>query len=339
MKLPVRVGVIGCGYWGPNLIRNFNELQTANLVAVADLREDRLSIIHNSYPHVAITRDYKALFSMDLDAVVIATPPSTHFTLAEECLLQGLDILVEKPMTLNSQHAQALIDLAEAKNKILMVGHTFEYSPPVRKLKEIIDSGELGSIYYIDSVRVNMGLFQKDLDVLWDLAPHDISILTYLINSEPISVSAHGMSCVLDGVYDLAYMNLVFPDNIMAHVHVSWLDPCKIRRTTIVGSKKMVVYDDVDNEKIKIYDKGIDPPPYPNTGTFEEFQLSYRNGNIVIPNIRYTEPLKLECEHFIDSILNRSIPCSNGQDGLRVVRILEAAQKSLKNGHQLEKVR
>ena len=333
----VRIGVIGCGYWGPNLIRNLNDIPDATLVSVADLREDRLSIIQKSYPHVITTTDYKSLFSMDLDAVVIATPPSTHYSLAEECLRWGLNVLIEKPMTLKSQDSQALIDLAEARDLVLMVGHTFEYNPAVQMLKEIIETGELGSIYYIDAIRVNLGLFQQNLDVLWDLAPHDISILLYLLNNDPISVSAQGMSCVFNGVCDLAYMNLIFPDNILAHVHVSWLDPCKIRRITVVGSKKMVVYDDVEADKIKIFDKGIDSLPY--TGSFQDFQLSYRNGNIIIPNIRFTEPLKLECEHFVDCVLNHSTPRSNGFDGLRVVRVLEAAQVSLLNGHHQEMLR
>lgn len=333
----VRVGVIGCGYWGPNLIRNFNELPEASVVAVADFRADRLEMIRNAYPHVAVTDDYRMLFSMNLDAVVIATPPNTHFPLAQECMQNGLHVLIEKPMTLNSQDAQALIDLSEAKGVTLMVGHTFEYNPAVRMLKEIIDSGELGSIFYLDAVRVNLGMFQKNLDVLWDLAPHDISILLYLLEFDPISVSAQGMSCVLNGICDLAYLNLVFPENVLAHVHVSWLDPCKMRRVTVVGSKKMVVYDDVDDHKIKIYDKGIDTTPY--SDAYLDFKLSYREGNIIIPNVHFTEPLKLECEHFVECILTGATPHSNGVDGLRVVRILEAAQVSLLNGHHQELIR
>ena len=332
----VKVGAIGYGYWGPNLVRNFVENPNCDLVMVADLKDERLSKIKSSYPRVLVTKDYKDLFGQGLDAVVIATPPPTHYPLVKECLEHGLHVLVEKPITLNSKHAEELIELSKKNGLVLMVGHTFEYNAAVHTLKALIDSGELGQIYYVDAARLNLGLFQRDLNVLWDLAPHDISILLYILNLIPISVSAHGMPFVNDGIHDVVYMNMVFPDNILAHIHVSWLDPCKVRRVTVVGSKKMVVYNDIESlEKIRIYDKGVDKPPY--TETFGEFQLSYRYGDVVIPNIRLPEPLQKECQHFLDCIINCTDPQSDGQDGLRVVKIIEAAQRSLdRNGKNQE---
>jgi predicted dehydrogenase len=327
----IRVGVIGCGYWGPNLIRNFVSLPSSEVIIVADLQQERLNHVRSIYPRIKVTQDYRELFKSDLDAAVVATPPGTHFQIARECLSHGLHTFVEKPITLDSQEAEELILLADERNLTLMVGHTFEYNSAVRELKEVITSGELGKIFYIDMVRVNLGLFQSDLNVLWDLAPHDISILSYILGMQPDSVSAHGEACLVPGKYDIAYLNLKYPENILAHVHVSWLDPCKVRRTTVVGSKKMLVYDDLEPlEKIKIYDKGVDTPPY--TDSYDDFQYSYRYGDIVIPYIQLTEPLRIECQDFLDSIVdeNRS-PQSSGEVGLSVLQVLEAAQKSLDN--------
>jgi predicted dehydrogenase len=325
-----RIGIIGCGYWGPNLIRNFFEMSCTEVVAVADLRQERLNAIHNSYPKIQVTKDYKELFNMDLDAIVIATPPKTHYKIANECLEHGLHVMVEKPLTLSSADSRALCNLAEQKELTLMVGHTFVFNPAVQILKQMIESGELGKIYYIDTARLNLGLFQNGLNVIWDLAPHDISILLYLLGVDPITISAQGDSFIIDGVHDVVYMNMEFPGKIMAHVHISWLDPCKVRRVTVVGSKKMAVYNDLESvEKIKIYDKGVDAPQY--TNSFDDFQCSYRYGDILIPNIRLSEPLRLECQHFIESIDEHHKPRSSGEEGLRVVRILEAAQQSLVN--------
>lgn len=328
----IRVGVIGCGYWGPNLIRNFIEIGSSEVVMVADLKEDRLTHIRSSYPQVRTTLNYRDLFSQNLDAVVIATPPSTHYSLTKECLDRGYHVMVEKPITTNSRDAEALINAAAEKDRILMVGHTFEYNAAVHALKDMIGNGELGQIYYVDTARLNLGLFQKNLNVLWDLAPHDISILMYVLDRRPLSVSAHGSPCVFEGIYDVVYIDMIFPDNILAHIHVSWLDPCKVRRTTVVGSKKMVVYNDIESaEKIKIYDKGVDKPLY--TDSFADFHFNYRSGDILIPNIRVSEPLRQECQHFLDCIENHCEPRSSGRDGLDVVKVLEAAQRSLqKNG-------
>lgn len=332
---PIKVGVVGYGYWGPNLTRNFYELPASDLVAVADLSEDRRKQAQVRYPNLVLKREYQELFDLGLEAVVVATPPATHYSIAKDCLEHNLNVLIEKPLTLKSEHAEELIKLANEKGLTLMVGHTFEYNSAVHALKRYIDSGELGQIYYIDAARLNLGLFQRDSNVLWDLAPHDISILLYLLEKRPLFVSAQGSPCVFEGIHDVAYVNLVFPDNITAHIHVSWLDPCKVRRITVVGSKKMAVYNDIENEsKIKLYDKGVDAPEY--TNGFGEFHCNYRTGDITIPNIRFTEPLRQECQHFIDSIVNHTKPCSDGQDGLEVVKILEAAQHSLMNGQAKE---
>jgi predicted dehydrogenase len=325
---PIKVGVIGFGYWGPNLTRNFYEIPSSQLIAIADMKEDQRLRAKARYPGITLTADYRDLFKMGLDAVVISTPPKTHFRIAKDCLLQGLNVLVEKPMTLNSRDAEELIELADKKGLTLMVGHTFEYDSAMQRMKEYIEDEELGQLYYIDTARLNLGLFQRDSNVIWDLAPHDISILLYLLDKQPVSVSAQGMPCVIPGVYDVAYLSLVFPDNLTAFVHVSWLDPCKVRRVTVVGSKKMAVFNDIGSEgKVKIYDKGIDAPAY--TNGFGEFQYNYRSGDITIPNIRYIEPLRQECQHFIDCVVNHTEPKSSGRSGLRVIKILEAAHRSL----------
>jgi predicted dehydrogenase len=326
----IRVGVIGSGYWGPNMIRNFAEFPNAELVAVADLRPERLLQVQQRYPSVLVTENFRDFFAMNLDAVVIATPPATHYAIGRECLQHGLHTLIEKPITLDSAHAEELIQIAAHRDLTLMVGHTFEYNAAVRELKHLIDSGELGDIYYINAVRVNLGLFNPKMNVLWDLAPHDISIVLYLLNQQSAFVSAQGTSCIFKGVHDIAYLNMRFPDGMLAHIHVSWLDPNKTRRITVVGSKKMVVYDDIEPlEKIKIYDKGVDAPPY--TESYGDFQCSYRYGSIVIPHITFTEPLREECKHFLDSITNQTRPLTDGHNGLHVVRVLESADWSLQN--------
>jgi len=243
--------------------------------------------------------------------------------------------LVEKPLTANSGEAQSLIDLAKEHKRLLMVGHTFEYNPAVIMLKDIIKSGKLGQVYYLNAARVNLGIFQQDINVVWDLAPHDLSILLYVLEMDPVSVSARGAAYVQPGIHDVAYLTLQFPNQIMAGVQVSWLDPCKIRRITVVGSQKMIVYDDLEpDEKIKIYDKGVDKPPY--SDTFEQFKLSYRYGEVTSPRVPTDEPLHLECAHFIECIREGKTPRSSGEAGLKIVRILEKAQKSLLNGGQGE---
>lgn len=327
----IKVGIIGYGYWGPNLARNFYEIPSSELVVIADQKEEQLKRAQSKYPQVKLAKDYKDLFNMGLDAVVVSTPPKTHFKIAKDCLLNNLNVLAEKPLTLDSQQAQELIELAESKGLTLMVGHTFRYNSAIHAMKKFIENKELGDIYYIDTARLNLGLFNRDTNVIWDLAPHDISILLYMLNEKPISVSAQGMPCVTPGVYDVAYINLIFPNNLTAYVHVSWLDPCKVRRVTIVGSKKMAVFNDVAIEgKIKIYDQGVDAPAY--TNGFGEFQYSYRHGDITIPNIKFVEPLREECQDFINSIINHTEPNSSARSGLHVIKILEAAMHSIANG-------
>jgi len=327
----LRVGIIGYGYWGPNLTRNFYELPSAELVAIADLNEERLKQAQLKYPHVVIKRDYHELFDLNLDAVVVSTPPASHFQIAKDCLEHNLHVLVEKPITLKSEDGEELVELADSKGLTLMVGHTFRYNSAVHAMRRFIENKDLGDVYYIDTARLNLGLFNRDSNVIWDLAPHDISILLYLLNEKPISVSAQGMPCITPGVYDVAYINLIFPNNLTAYVHVSWLDPCKVRRVTIVGSKKMAVFNDMEIEgKIKIYDKGVEAPAY--TNGFGEFQYSYRHGDITIPNVKYVEPLREECQDFINSIVNHTEPNSSARCGINVIKIIEAALLSMANG-------
>jgi len=331
----IRIGIVGAGYWGPKLIRNFHDLPTATVSMVCDLRKDRLDHIRGLYPTAQITQDFRALLGPDTDAVAIATPVASHFALARAALLAGKHVLVEKPLTTNSTDAQELINLAARHKRVLMVGHTFEYNPAVIVLKDIIKTGTLGQIYYINAIRVNLGIFQQDINVLWDLAPHDLSILLFLLDTAPTAVSARGAAYVQPGIHDVAYMTLTFPNQVMAGIQVSWLDPCKIRRITVVGSKQMVVYDDLEpQEKIRVYDKGVDRPPY--SDTYEQFKLSYRYGEVTAPPIPADEPLHLECEHFVDCIRKGNKPRSDGEVGLQIVRILEKAQTSLLNGGQGE---
>jgi predicted dehydrogenase len=333
----IKMGIIGYGYWGPNLTRNFMEIPDSDVLVVSDLDEDRLKKLKSNYSHINVTTNYHDLFTMGLEAVAIATPPVTHYKIAMDCMDHGLHVLVEKPITVNSVHAEKMIEIAKEKDLILMVGHTFEFNGAVHTLKKLIKTGELGNIYYLDSARLNLGLFQNGLNVIWGLAPHDISILNYLMECTPLNVSAQGTTCVIQGLHDTAYINLRYPNDILAHIHVSWLDPCKVRRITVVGSKKMAVYNDVESlEKIKIFDEGVETPVY--TGDIQDFKYLYRYGDILIPNIRFTEPLRLECQHFLDCITNHTQPISNGEDGLRVVKIIEAAQQSLVNNGREERL-
>jgi predicted dehydrogenase len=282
------------------------------------------------YPSVEVLSDYKELLQRpDLSAVVIATPVKMHYPIAKEFLLQGKHVFIEKPLTHSYETALDLVKLAEEKKKVLMVGHTFEYTAAVNKAKQIVENGELGKILYISSIRVNLGLFQPDINVVWDLAPHDISIILYILGETPISVNSQGKAHFQKDIEDVATTTLNFRSGVIAFIHSSWLDPNKIRKTTIVGSKKMLVYDDIEpQEKIKIYDKGVDVPPYYDT--YAEFQFSYRYGDIYSPKIEDYEPLKKESDHFLECIRTGRAPLSDGYSGLRVVSILEASSKSLK---------
>lgn len=329
---PVRVGIIGLGYWGPKLARNLHNLPGVSMAMASDLSQERLDDLRKVYPDIALTRDYKDLLSDSLDAIVIATPVYTHHQLAREALLAGKHVFVEKPLTGNSAHGEELLSLAKERNLRLMVGHTFVYNPGVEAIKRVIQSGELGDIYYLNSARVNLGLLQPDINVMWDLAPHDLSILNYILDDDPLKVSALGSVYVnkSHNLPEVVYINLRYKNDVIANLHVSWLDPVKIRRLTVVGSKKMLVYDDISDNKVMLYDKGVDVPPY--SITEEEFQASYRNGPESVVPYEWVEPLHAECDHFIDCIRTGNSPRSDGEKGLKVVKILESAQRSLING-------
>jgi len=326
----MKIGVIGCGYWGPNLIRNFIQSNRVQEIFCCDLDPKRLDRVKNLYPSVHVCSDYKELLHLsDLDAVAIATPVRTHHPIAREFLLQGKHVLVEKPLTHSYETALELVKLAEMNKRVLMVDHTFEYASAVKKIKTIVESAELGDILYVSSIRVNLGLFQPDINVVWDLAPHDISIILYLLNKVPESVNCQGKAHYKANIEDVATTSLNFENGVIAFIHNSWLDPNKIRKTTIVGSKKMLVYDDIETqEKIKIYDKGVEVPPYYDT--FADFHFSYRYGDIHSPRIDDYEPLKKECDHFLRCIGEEECPQTDGYNGMRVVAILEAASKSLR---------
>jgi len=325
----IKVGVIGYGYWGPNLVRNFMEAQGSTVVAVCDQRSERLVQLQTRFPTVKTFDNSAALFQdPEIDAIVIATPVSSHFELAMAALQSDKHVLVEKPLASNSEQATRLIDEAERRNKILMVDHTFVYTSAVRKIRELITSNALGDIYYYDAVRVNLGLFQHDVNVIWDLAIHDLSIMEYVLPSKAIAVSATGISNVPGQPANVAYITLFFEAPQIAHVHVNWLTPVKVRHTLIGGSEKMILYDDLDpSEKVKIYDKGITVSQSPEA--VYEMLVSYRSGDMWAPRLDATEALLTEALHFIDCIENNKKPETDGHAGLRLVRIVEAAEKSL----------
>jgi len=325
----LEIGVIGCGYWGPNLVRTFLEIPGTPVKAVADRKQDRLDQMRFRHPQIEhFFRDYRELIQLDLDAVVVSTPPETHFEIVSAALEQGLDVLVEKPLSTDAASARRLVDLARRHDRILMVGHIGAYNPAVRALKEMITQGELGEIRYIDAVRVGLGSFHPSLNVIWDLAPHDVAIMCYLLDEAPTSVSTRGIACIQDSIEDIAYMTLMFPNGVLAHSRMSWLDPRKTRRITVVGSRKMVVYDDLEtHEKLKVYDKRVDT--IRESDTFGEYQFAYHYGSVVSPFIHFEEPLRVECLHFIECVANRRQPLTGGPEGVSVVEVVEAAQRSL----------
>ncbi len=329
----IRVGVVGLGYWGARVLRNFAELPECEVTAICDARSDRLSAARNKYPQALATNDYDQIFDGDLiDAVVLCTPTRTHYSLAKRALQAGLHTFVEKPLTTSSEEGQALIELAEERERVLFVGHVFLYSAPVIKLKELVDSGELGELCYISSTRLNLGPVRHDVNVLWDLAPHDVSIMLYLMGSTPESVSCSGLVHLKDGVHDVCSLTLHFDEQRMGLIHVSWLDPLKRRLMTVVGTKSMVAYDDIETlEKIKVYDTGVEVPSY--SDSFGEFPYSYRHGDTFSPRLDEVEPLKAECRSFLRSISEGTPPPTDGHNGLDVVKIIEAANLSLNNGN------
>jgi predicted dehydrogenase len=328
----IRVGVIGCGYWGPKLARNFHDLPGTSLQAISDMRQDRLTEMKQLYPEAHTTHNHRDLLVDGIDAVAIATPVHTHYALAKEALLAGKHVFVEKPLASSSREAMELVEIASQKNLTLMVGHTFVYNPAVEAVREIVLSGQMGNIYYLNSTRANLGLLQPDINVMWDLAPHDISLLSFVLNSQPYSVSARGATYVnkYRNLHEVVYLNILFEGGIMANLRLSWLDPVKQRCLTVVGSQKMLLYDDIAENKVTIFDKGVDVYPY--SVTEEQFRASYRHGEETIYPIIWREPLLVECEHFADCIRYQKTPRSNGQQGVNVIKVLETAQRSLLNG-------
>jgi predicted dehydrogenase len=319
MAKQIKIGVVGCGYWGPNLIRNFRSLPDCDLKMMCDLSEKRLSHLRALYPEVEGSPDYNHMLNgINLDAVVIATAVRTHFPLAKASLLAGKHTFIEKPMAASARECEELVEIARKKGLVLMTGHTFLYSPAVRKIKEIIAKGDLGEIRYISARRLNLGLFQKDINVAWDLAPHDISIVQHIIGEQPVTVNCRGSAHITPGIEDVTTMCLSYPGKRTAIIHSSWLDPRKVREMTIVGSKRMIVYDDVATlEKIRVFDARVECPPHYDT--FAEFHYAYHYGDVYAPYIKQEEPLKTECQHFLDCIKQGTTPLSDGKQGLELV--------------------
>jgi predicted dehydrogenase len=327
---PLRVGVIGYGYWGPNVVRNFSELPGAEVVAVSDLSPERLELAQARNPTVSVTTDHQDLLAHpEIDAIVVATPVATHYRLGNEVLQAGKHLLMSKPLTDNSDSAGRLVRAAEERNLVLMVDHTFLYTGAVRKLRELVDAGSLGRLQYYDSVRINLGLFQSDISVLWDLAVHDLSIMDYLLASPLRAVAATGATHVQGHPVNMAYLTCFFDDNLIAHHHVNWLAPVKVRRTLIGGDRQMAVYDDLEpSEKVKVYDKGVTLKA--TRERVYESMVGYRTGDMWAPQVSLAEGLRVEAQHFVECIRKGVRPLTDGLAGTRVVRILEAADESLK---------
>lgn len=327
----INVGVIGCGYWGPNIIRNLCEVPDARIVSCCDKRVHRLEFIKQRFPFLTTCMDHADILAdPSIDALVIATPIATHFDLAQEALLSGKHVLVEKPLAQNIQYAKTLIALARTAKKVLMVGHTYEYTGAVNKMKEIVQSGEIGEIYYFEAARVHLGGFHAGSNVIWDLGPHDVSIANYLLGALPESIIAVGASHIRNETPNVVYATFNYPNTMIGHIHLSWLSPVKFRRIVVGGSRKMIVFDDVEPiEKVKVYDAGINDLDDPK-GLLDH-QLVYRTGDIYSPKLDSTEPLKVECTDFIASIRDGIDPRSNGESGLKTVRVLQTIEASVKN--------
>jgi len=318
----LRFGIIGWGYWGPKLARNLDSIPHAKVTMVADPDPHRLAMLATHQTSLQTTMQVEDMFRADLEGIVIASPVRTHYQLAKKALLHGKHVLVEKPLTTSVSEAEEMITLAQKQQRILMVGHTFEYCPAVNELRNLIQSGDLGKIYCVEAERVNLGLFRSDINVIWDLAPHDISILLYIFGQRPEQINVQAHAHLQSGIHDIAHIDLGFASGMMAHIHVSWLHPCKIRRITVVGNTRMAIYDDTNPaEMVKIYNKGADVNADPS--------VSYHHGAITIPYIDWIEPLRLECEDFVNSICTGSRPRADGQVGLEVVRVLAQTQKIL----------
>ncbi len=328
----MNVGVVGCGYWGPNLVRNLVETNRCESVWACDADAGALQKIKRRMPSVRLTSSFEELLN-ECDGVMVATPVASHHALVKRALEAGKGVFVEKPLSASTLEGEELIATAERHQQVLMVGHTFVYSPPVRKVKEYLEDGRLGDVYFLTSSRVNLGIHRSDVDVIWDLAPHDISMFLYWLNETPVRVSATGRACV-GKLPDIATVSMEFPSGAIANLEVSWLAPSKLRRTVLVGSKSMVLYDDMAIEKVKFFDRGV---ALTSPATFGEFQLTYRSGDIVSPNLASTEPLLTQTNHFLDCLETGTRPATDGKMGLEIVRIIEAAGKSMRSrGEQIE---
>ncbi len=329
-KREVGVGVIGAGYWGPKLLRNFQDAPGAELLAACDLSEERLTDLRQRYPALRTMTDVRELIAdRDIDAVVVATPIRTHYRLAMMALQAGKHVLVEKPIAASHDEACRLAAAADLAGRVLMVGHTYQYNPAVARLRELVSSGALGEVYYIDAARLNLGLFQRDINVIWDLAPHDLSILLHVLGERPVRVAAQAAAHVLDGVDDLAHLGLHFANGLTAHVRLSWLDPCKVRRVTVVGSRKMAVFDDTAADKLCIYDRRVALRSLAEPGGIA---FEYHDGDVETPAVDPAEPLRLEVEHFLHCIRTGARPVSDGTVGAEVVRLLQAMDHSRADG-------
>ncbi|WP_088534730.1 Gfo/Idh/MocA family protein [Geobacter sp. DSM 9736] len=330
----IRVGIIGYGYWGPNVVRNFIGHGETQVAAICDLEHNALQRARRAHPGIHTTSDCNEILrSPDIDAVVIVTPVSTHYELAKVALENGKHIFIEKPFTASINQAEELIELADKKNLRIMVDHTFLFTGSVRKIKQLIEENVLGDLYYFDSIRINLGLFQKDVNVVWDLAPHDLSIMDHLINKKPVAIMASGTAHFHSKLEDVAYITLYFSDNLIAHINVNWLSPVKIRTTLIGGDKKMLVWNDLaPDEKIRIYDRGVET--FGQEASYD-MRVSYRSGDMWAPKVEQNEALKVEVDYFIDCIINGKTPINDGQAGLRIVRMLQSTIKSLKRGGEV----
>ena len=327
----IGIGVIGYGYWGPNLVRNLAEQRNAKLIAVSDLRSQRLELAKSRYPYIYTTEDHRKLFAdPNIDAIAISTPVKTHFPLGMQALEAGKHVLLEKPLAASTAECEQLIEAAAKRNLVLMVDHTFVYTGAVRKIAELVRAGELGDLYYYDSVRVNLGLFQPDVNVVWDLAVHDLAIMQYVLPTNPVAVSATGIAHVPGGVENIAYLSLFHPDKLISHLHINWLSPVKVRSTLIAGNKKMIVYDDMQmSEKVKVYDSGITTKESPED--IYKMLVGYRTGDMWAPKLDGTEALGREMGHFIDCVEGKAKPETSAEAGMNVVRILEAAEASIRD--------
>ncbi|MFH0935741.1 MAG: Gfo/Idh/MocA family oxidoreductase [Candidatus Omnitrophota bacterium] len=339
MDKKINIGIIGCGHWGPNFVRNFSQMPNIEIAGVCDSSREKLAQIKEVYNNINTYGCYSDLLNNDgVDAVVISTPASTHYKITKEALHRNKHVLVEKPLSLKAKESEELLRISGKKKKVLMVGHTFLFNPAVNKIKEIIKSKELGRIYYIHCRRTNLGPLRKDVNAIWDLSPHDISIVNYIIGRMPLEVSAYSQGFLAHRMDDVGFIILKYPKNILVHIHVSWLDPKKIRETTIIGSKKMLVYEDTNvAEPIRVYDKQVMKKRYEKPyKDFEEFQLIIRDGRTEMPAVSSDEPLKLECRHFIDCIRTNKVPLTDAREGLDIVRILEKIEQSYKTNTTLK---